>query len=110
MMTDPSTADSVADLIRAIAWPVVVLVGFLLFRRELPKLVGVLARRVRSVSIAQVSVEFVVHEFRPSPVLWAANPLDELAGSDFDGDSIRELVAELQGDKAARYVVVDVAT
>jgi hypothetical protein len=111
MATDVSTVDDVANLIGAIAWPVVVLVGFFLFRRELPKLVGALAGRVRSVSIAQVSIELTVQEFRPSPnVPLAVNALEELPGRHFEGDSIRYLVEELQRDEVARYVVVDFAT
>jgi hypothetical protein len=108
MMTDAATVDSIARLIGAIAWPLVVLVGFLLFRRELPKLVSVLAGRVRSVSIAQVSIELTVQEFRPSPM--AVNTLEALPGRHFEGDSIRYLVDELQRDEVARYVVLDFAT
>jgi hypothetical protein len=97
----------IVDLIRAVAWPVVVLVGFLLFRRELPKL----AQRVRSVSISQVSVEFTVQEFRPPPGMSSVvEVLQDLPGRNFKNDSILDLVKELQEERAAEYVVIDLSS
>jgi hypothetical protein len=54
-----ATVTDVTNLLRAVLWPLVVVVALFLFRRELPKLVSSVAGRVSKVNLAAISLELV---------------------------------------------------
>jgi hypothetical protein len=107
-MVQAATLYDVTGLIGVIAWPLVVVAGFLLFRREVPHLVQALGGRVRAVSIVGISVEFAAKEF--TPPINAVSYIEELQGRMINGDSISYLVEELQKEESAEYIVIDLNT
>lgn len=58
------------SLLRAITWPVIVVVAFFVFRTTLSDLVGVLGRNVRKFSFGGLSLELApVSEMKPPQAL-----------------------------------------
>lgn len=99
------------SLLRAIAWPVIAVVAFVVFRRPLTELVGVLGRSVRKFSFAGVSVELAqVSDVKPSALDTEIRQLDAAASPQSGATGISDLITQLQSGRQHDYIVIDLGS
>jgi len=56
----------IPSLLRAIAWPMIVVVAFALFRRPLANLISIVGQKVSKLSVGKFSIEMAqVEEMKP---------------------------------------------
>jgi len=69
----PMNVKDIASLVQAVAWPLVAILAFILFRGPLGDLVSILGQRLQKFSVAGVSLELAqvseVKEMKPPPTL-----------------------------------------
>lgn len=97
----------VVDLVRAIAWPLVLAVAIIVLRRPIGELVKEIGRRTTKISALQVSIELAaVPEFKPK---WSSEIMDvrKPTPSAFFLSDSKELVNQISARSAADYSVID---
>jgi hypothetical protein len=97
----------VVDLVDALAWPVVAIVGLCMLRKPLGSLLGDVGKRATRLSVFQVAIELAtVPELAPS---WkvGADDVRQLTRADVFDSATMTLFAELSSPGATDYVVVD---
>lgn len=101
----------VPSLLRAITWPVIVVIAFLLFRRPLSDLVAVLGRSLRKLSFAGVSVELAqVSDVKPNALDTEIRQLDAAASPQSGATGISGLITQLQSGRQRDYIVIDLGS
>jgi hypothetical protein len=97
------------SLLRAITWPVIVVIAFFVFRKPLSDLVGVLGRNVRKFSFGGVSLELSqVSEIKPPQTLdTEIRQLDAGLYPQSGVSGITTLVNQLQRGGKQDYIVID---
>ncbi|HET8924382.1 MAG TPA: IPT/TIG domain-containing protein [Candidatus Acidoferrum sp.] len=99
------------SLLRAITWPVIVIVAFFVFRRPLSDLVGVLGRGVRKFSFAGVSLELAeVSQVRPHALDAEIRQLDAGPSPQSGSSGISDLINQLQYGGQRDYIVIDLGS
>src|SRR5437868_4459219 len=96
------------ELSKALAWPIVVLVAFVIFRKILPSLIAELSRRATKLSVFQFTVELsTVPEFKPA---WSGPHLSDVRqpspAEEFTSGAMA-LLEEIKKDNASDYAIVD---
>jgi hypothetical protein len=100
-----------ASLLRAALWPAIVGLGLVIFRRQLPDLVGVLSRRINKFSFAGVSLELaVVPEMRPTALEIEVRQLNAAPQIQSGVESISGVFGELQRSAERAYIIIDLGS
>ena len=99
--------DDWVRLIQAVIWPFTFVVVLLAFRREIPRLVEGLGRRVSRVSVASVSLELAVATEIPNQIWQSLRDLQETTAVPQVPDSGSSLFRLIQGGERADYVRID---
>jgi IPT/TIG domain len=99
------------SLLRAITWPVIVVIAFFVFRRPLGELVLVLGRRAHKFSFGGLSLQLAeVSEAKPLSLDAEIRQLDTGAIPQSGSTGISELIAELQRGQKHDYIVIDLGS
>jgi hypothetical protein len=100
----------IVELVKALAWPVVILLALFIFRKPLTDLLAQIARRAQKLSISEVSVELAtLPEFSPS---WSIGSEDvrRLTSSNIFDSASQTLFQELLKPRKADFAVVDLGS
>jgi hypothetical protein len=99
--------DTFLQLVDVLAWPLVVVLALILFRRPLIELVGAIARRARKVTIYQVSIELAT--LRPMTPSWSVPELDvrRLSPALLIDSYTETLFRQVAQPPDAEYAVID---
>jgi hypothetical protein len=97
------------SLLRAITWPVIVVIAFFLFRSSLGDLVGILGRRIQKFSFGGVSLELAqVSEIKPPQTLdTEIRQLDAGLYPQSGVSGLTTLINQLQRGGKQDYIVID---
>jgi len=99
------------ELIKAIAWPIVVAVALLAFRKPIARFVEELGKRAMKLSAFDVSIEFATIPSPPIP--WSDPTIYEssnlIAGA-VTATTIMELFQRISDDTTWHYLIVDIET
>jgi hypothetical protein len=102
----------VPSLLRAITWPVIVIVAFFAFRRPLGELVGILGRNVRKFSFGGFSLELAeVSEIKPPQAL--DTEIRQLEAGLYPQSGVSGLTVllnQLQHGGQHNYIVIDLGS
>jgi hypothetical protein len=101
---------SALDLVNALAWPLVVVLALILFRRPLIELLGELIRRARKLSVYHVSIELAtVPVLSPS---WTAPQIDvrQLSSAHLVDSFTATLFGELSKPAPTDCAIVDLGS
>jgi len=100
--------DAFSKLLAAVAWPAAVTGAAVMFRKDLPRFLEVLARRATKVSAFHLSIDLAtVPEFAPT---WSGPNLSDVrqpGPADEFSSAATALFEELKKDEASDYAVVD---
>jgi hypothetical protein len=96
------------ELVKILAWPIVVLIALVVFRKILPPLILELGRRATKLSVLQFTVELsTVSEFKPA---WSGANLSDVRqpspAAEFTSGATA-LLEEIKKDDASDYAIVD---
>jgi hypothetical protein len=97
------------ELIKTLAWPTLVAVLLLTFRKPLARFIADLGKRATKLSVFEVSVEFA--KIPNPPVPWSDPGISEsykLTGGDVTSTTVMELFQRMSDDKPWQYLVVDI--
>lgn len=98
----------VAEVVKALAWPLAVAVLLLLFRRPLSRFMEQIAGKITKVSVFEVSLELATVPSAPTPWLdpqvWAGT---ELFGGAVTTTTIMTLFERIRDDTVWEYLIVD---
>lgn len=95
-------------LLGAVTWPLIAVVAFVVFRRPLGDLVGVLGQRARKFSFAGVSLELAeVSEMKPLSLEAEIRQLDAGLIPQSGSSAIAGLLTQLQSGGQRDYIVID---
>lgn len=103
-----STFSDTITLIQALAWPLVVLVIVLAYRRELPALVRGLLSRVSRISFATLSVDVSLSSMEPDAFA-GLRAVDDRVAAEVPFDSATGLFFFVQSGSPVDSVVVDLS-
>src|SRR5438094_3640888 len=99
------------ELVKALAWPTVVAVALVAFRKPLQRLVGDLGRRATKVTVFDVSIELAsVPEFAPA---WSGPNLSDvrqLSPADEFSSAAMALFDQIRSGTGSDYAVIDLGT
>jgi len=97
-----------ADLVRALAWPAVLAIGLLMFRRPLSRFFEQFAGRISKLSLFEVAVELATVPTAPAP--WSDPAVyagAELFGGAVTTTTIMTLFERIGDDTVWNYLIVD---
>ena len=101
----------VPSLLRAITWPVIVIVIFFVFRRTLSDLVGVMGRNVRKFSVAGVSLELAeIREVKLYSLETEIRRLDAGPSPQSGSSGISDLITQLQYGGQRDYIEIELGS
>ena len=101
----------IPSLLRAAAWPVIVLVALVIFCRHLPDLVRILNQRINKFSFAGLSLELaVVPEMQSTAVEIEVRQLNAAPQIQSGVSSISGVFDELQWSSGPGYILVDLGS
>ena len=101
----------IPSLLRAAAWPVIVLVALVIFRRQLPDLVRILSQRINKFSFAGLSLELaVVPEMQLTALEIEVRQLNAAPQIQSGVSSISGVLEELQRGSGPGYILVDLGS
>jgi hypothetical protein len=100
----------VIELVRSLAWPVVLLAILVLFRDPLSRMLKQLGGRVSRISVWNISVELAVATPLPSPLTSRFSEVRASVPALIDSDARQDLLDLLAARPDADYVVVDLGT
>ncbi len=99
------------DIINAIAWPLVVIIGLFILRKPLSLFIGELGKRATKFSAFDVSIEFAT---LPSPPVPWSDPTiydsSNLIGGYVTSTTVMELFQHIRDIPTWQYLVVDIET
>jgi len=100
------------EIIKSLAWPVVVAIALLAFRKPLARFIAELGGRAQKLSVFQVSVEFAKIPIPPlpwsDPAIYQSHTL--IGAADVETSTIDGLFQRMSDDKPWPYLVVDIGT
>jgi hypothetical protein len=105
-----SVAGVAVELTKALAWPLVAMLGFLLLRRPLADLVAQIARRASKLSVYEVSVELATLPELSPPWSVGSNDVRQLNSALIFDSATQSLFAELLKPGNADYALVELGS
>jgi hypothetical protein len=105
-----SIAGAAVELAKALAWPLIAMVGFFLFRRPFADLVAQIARRANKFSVYEISVELATLPELSPPWSIGSEDVRQLTSSLIFDSASQTLFAELLKAGNADYALVDLGT
>lgn len=101
--------DARIQLIKSLAWPLVVIIALIMLRKPLTTFLSSLGGRVTKLGVFQVSLELATLPAPPSP--WSDPNLMEsskMTGDDVSGTALMTLFQRIQETSKWEYLIVDV--
>lgn len=100
----------IVDLVRALAWPVTVIVALLLLRPHLPQAAKWLSRRISKLSVASVTLELSASEVPPQILGSLSYLRDPLSSVYPSSDATQQLIGLVRGAERADSATIDLGT
>jgi len=99
------------SLLRAVTWPVIAIIAFVVFRRPLSDLVKILGKRIHKVSVGGVSLELAeVSELKPHSLDTEIRQLDAGLVPQSGASGISGLLSQIQHSGQHNYIVIDLGS
>jgi hypothetical protein len=96
------------DLVKSLAWPVILALALYFFRKPVARLLeGLGKQRITALSVLDVKLEFAAS--MESKQAWSDLPIDDsLFGGYVDGTTVNDLFDRINDDTAWTYMIVDI--
>ena len=103
-------SEQIVEVVKAVAWPVVVFALLVLFRHPLSKMLNDLGNRASRINIWKISVDLAVATPLPQPMSLRLSEIRDPVCALIDSDARRDLEALLGARPKADYAIVDLGT
>lgn len=97
---------TVIELIKSIAWPLVVIIGLIMLRKPLTAFLSSLGGRITKLSVFEVSIEIATLPVPPSP--WSDPQSSAMTGGDVYSTAFMMLFERIKETNPWEYLIVDI--